>query len=84
MLRCVALVRSDVSEERITSFIRVTTVGVLRLLVNDNIPSSTTVFTLMMEAINFSETSALKRVTLRNVPEYGILDGHCGENFISY
>jgi hypothetical protein len=70
MLRCVALVRTDVSEELIASVIRVTRIGELgatlvvtsslrRLLVMANVPSSLIVVSLMMEALGFSETSVL-------------------------
>jgi hypothetical protein len=71
MLRLVALVRTDVSEERIASIIRVTRIGelritlaaissVLRLLVKANVvPSSQIFVTLMIEALCSSETSVL-------------------------
>jgi hypothetical protein len=69
MLRRVALVRTDVSEELGTSFIRVTRIGlytlvflrsVLRLLVTASVvPSSPVLVTLMKEALNSSETSNL-------------------------
>jgi hypothetical protein len=56
----VALVRTDVSEDRIVSMI-----SVLQLLVTANvIPSSLILFALMMEEIRFSETSVLTIVTL--------------------
>jgi hypothetical protein len=62
MLRRVPLVRTDVSEKRIASIIRVTS----------NVSSSPILVTLMMEAIRSSETSILKRTTRRNIPEDGI------------
>jgi hypothetical protein len=37
-----------------------------------------------MEAVLSSETSVLERATLRNIPEDGILHGHCHENLKSY
>jgi hypothetical protein len=47
---------------------------VLRLLLTANVvPSSPIPVTLIMEAIRFSETSVLTRVTRRNFPEDGIL-----------
>jgi hypothetical protein len=54
MLRLVALVITDVSEEHIASIIKVT-IGVLRLLVTPiAVPSSTMLVTLMIEAIRSS------------------------------
>jgi hypothetical protein len=82
MLRRVALVRTDVSEEHSASFITVTRIGELgttigvtsekisifrsvrRLLVTANvIPSSPILVILMKEALSFSETSVLTKVT---------------------
>jgi DNA polymerase III psi subunit len=70
MLRCVTLVRTDVSEELSASIIRVTRIGKLgttlavtsevRLLVMANVvPSSTIPVTLMMEVLNSSEMSVV-------------------------
>jgi hypothetical protein len=67
MLRCVALVRTDVSEELSASFIRVARIGIVflrsvhRLLVTANVPSSQILVTLMMQALSSSETSVLTR-----------------------
>jgi hypothetical protein len=84
MLRRVALVRTDKSEERIAYIIRVkgiselgTTLavtGVLQLLVTANVPSSLILFTPMMESVRSSETSVLTRATRRNIQEGGILE----------
>jgi hypothetical protein len=79
MLRHVALVRTDVSEELYASIIRVTRIGELgTLAVTSNklmanvVPSSIFV-SLMMGALSSSETSALTTDTRRNIPEDGIL-----------
>jgi hypothetical protein len=70
MCRRVAPLRTDVSEKRIASIVRVNRNSVLRLLVTVNVvPSSLIVFTLMMEVIFSPETSVMIRATRRQVPE---------------
>jgi hypothetical protein len=71
MLRRVALVRSDVSEERnAIVFLR----SLRRLLVTANVVRSSPILvTLAMEAISSSETSVLSRATRRNIREDSIL-----------
>jgi hypothetical protein len=88
MLRHVDLVRTDISEELSTSFIRVTRIGEPRttLVIPSNrrsghrllvtasvVPSSPILATLMNEALSSFETTILTRPTRHNIPEEAIL-----------
>jgi hypothetical protein len=79
----VALVRTDVSEERITFIVRVTEICVMLTVTANVVPSPTIRVSLMMEAIKSSETSVPIRTTLRNIPGDGILHSHRHENLKS-
>jgi hypothetical protein len=81
----VALVRTDVSEERIASIIRLTRIGELgttlavtsnrsMLLTANVVPNSPILVNLMMEALSSSDTSVLARAKRSNIPEDGILE----------
>jgi hypothetical protein len=84
MLGRVALVRTDVSEERIVFIIveRISELGTAlavasnrrTLLVTANIVSTLPILvTLTMEVIHYSEISVLTRATRRKIPEHGII-----------
>jgi hypothetical protein len=96
MLRRVALVRTDFSEQRMFSILRVTRVGKLgtTLAVTSNrstlrrntanVAPSSPLVTVMMEAIHSSEISVLTRAIRCDIPDDDILRSHRRENLKSY
>jgi hypothetical protein len=92
MIRRVALERTDISEERISSIIRVTGIGELGKTLAVTSSRSTQrrsarspiFIILMMEAINSSVPYVLRRATRRHNPDYAILHSHRRENFKPY
>jgi hypothetical protein len=75
----VDLVRTDVWEKRVALSSDAT------LIVTANVvPITRILSTLKMEAKFSSETSCIKRLTLRHIPEDGILHSHRRENLKSH
>jgi hypothetical protein len=76
MLRRVALVRTDVSEELCASFIRVTRIG--------EAGTTLAVTSNRRTLRRNTETSVLTRATRRNIPEDAIVPSHRRGNLKSY
>jgi hypothetical protein len=85
MLRLVALVKIDVSEEISASFIRVTRIVELgttlaetsnrhTLVAASVVPSSQIIVTLMKEALSSSENSVLTRATQKDIILHSFYD----------
>jgi hypothetical protein len=72
MLRRMALVRTDVSDDFSAQ------------VVTANVFSSPILVTLMMETLSSSETSVLTRATLRNIREDAVLHSYRSQNLKSY
>jgi hypothetical protein len=75
-----ALIRTNVLDEHNHLLHQGTVIlcSVLQLLITANIvPSALILYTLMMEAIHFSEMLVLTRATQRRIPEDSILNMLC-------
>jgi hypothetical protein len=83
VLHRVALVRTDVSEERIASIIVLHSVRQLLVIANA-VPSSHIRVTLIMEAIVPPKRRILKEPHSVDIPEDGIIRSHRHEHLQSY
>jgi hypothetical protein len=91
MLRRVALIKTDISEESISSIIMVISIGEIgtTLAVASNGTRYQEMYfvefvTMIMQRIRSSESSVLTRATRSDIPEDGILHSHRCENQRSY
>jgi hypothetical protein len=83
VLCCVALLRTDVSEEHIASTIVFLHSLIWLLVTACVVPSSPILVTLMKEALRSAKTSGLTWATRRNIPEDTILHSHRRKNLKS-
>jgi hypothetical protein len=84
MLRRVALVSTDVSEELSASFIMGIRIGELETTLAVTTNRRASFVSLMMEALHSSETLVLTRATRRNIPKDTILHSHHREKLKYY
>jgi hypothetical protein len=93
MWRLVDLARTDVSEERVASILKVessselgTTLAVTGTLIHAAavVPSSLSLSTFKMEVTRSSEASVRTKLKWCRIPDVSILHTHCQNNLISY